>query len=61
MFSLYEICMFNQIFVCPKIELKKQERINFIIRNILAFLTNDKLISLIKKCDNISINIEQKR
>ena len=44
--------MFNKIFVCPKIEYKKQERINFIIQNILSFLTNDKLISLIKKSDN---------
>ena len=43
--------MFSSIYTCPKIEFKKQERINFIIQNILAFLTNDKLISLIKKGD----------
>lgn len=44
--------MFSSIYTCPKIELKKQERINFVVQNILAFLTNDKLISLIKKSDN---------
>ena len=43
--------MFSPIYTCPKIEYKKQERINFIVQNILAFLTNDKLISLIKKSD----------
>ena len=43
--------MFSPIYTCPKIEFKKQERVNFIIQNILAFLTNDKFISLVKKSD----------
>ena len=43
--------MFDKIYTCPKIESKKQDKINFIIQNILGFLTNDKLISLIKKSD----------
>ena len=43
--------MHSYIFTCPKNELKKNDKINFIIKNILFFLTNDKLLSLIKKSD----------
>lgn len=45
--------MTDYIYVCPKIELKKKDRVLFIVKNILSFLVDDKLISLIKKADKM--------